>query len=232
MDKKSLQSEVASYIGKLLRDNFGKGPSSVYVSIEEPYITVYLREFLAPMERVLVGQDNGMKVEETRDLMMMELLPEIKATLKHMAGIELGDLFYDWSLTNQSGMFLGVLSNVDEPEGYSDLPDYATKKKIHKEISRVSELAEKVPEKVDSYMLNSRTLLVVRDGILVRIEKELIRNGFGETLKLSKRNLEKTLLRESHCESILGQEVLDVFADWDFEKDKSYILFILKPDKG
>lgn len=56
MEKNSVQAEIASYIGKLLRDNFGKGPSSVYVSLKKPFITIHLRDFLAPMERVLLSQ--------------------------------------------------------------------------------------------------------------------------------------------------------------------------------
>ncbi|WP_085505656.1 Na-translocating system protein MpsC family protein [Thalassobacillus devorans] len=230
MDKQSVQADIASYTGKLLRDNFGKGPSSVYVSIEEPYITIYLREFLAPMERVLVKQKNDMKVEETRDLLMEELLPDIRATLRMMTGYEIDDVFYDWSLPNRSGMFLGVIAKKDKNEEIH-LSDYPDKEKIHEEIIRVSEQAEKAPTKVDSFMLNDRTLMVVRDGILVRIEKELIRSGFGETLKLTKRQLEKGLLSKSYCENILETEVIDVFVDWDFQEDKSYIVFILKPKK-
>ncbi|WP_028784977.1 Na-translocating system protein MpsC family protein [Thalassobacillus devorans] len=230
MDKQSLQAEIASYTGRLLRDNFGKGPSSVYVSIEEPYITIYLREFLAPMERVLVSQKNDMKVEETRDLLMEELLPDIRATLRVMTGLDVEDIFYDWSLNNRSGVFLGVIAKEKQEEEIH-LADYPDKKKIHEEIIRVSEQAEKAPTKVDSFMLNERTLMVVRDGILVRIEKELIRSGFGETLKLTKRKLEKGLLSQSYCENILDTQVIDVFVDWDFNEDKSYIIFILKPKK-
>lgn len=230
MNKQSLQAEIASYTGKLLRDNFGKGPSSVYVSIEEPYITIYLREFLAPMERVLVSQKNDMKVEETRDLLMEELLPDMRATLRIMTGLEVEDLFYDWSLNNRSGVFLAVIAKEHQDEEIH-LADYPDKEKIHEEIIRVSEQAEKAPTKVDSFMLNERTLMVVRDGILVRIEKELIRSGFGETLKLTKRKLEKGLLSQSYCENILDTQVIDVFVDWDFNEDKSYIIFILKPKK-
>ncbi|MBM7553814.1 Na-translocating system protein MpsC family protein [Thalassobacillus pellis] len=229
MDSKSLQAEIASYTGKLLRDNFGKGPSSVYVSIEEPYITIYLREFLAPMERVLIGQKNDMKVEETRDLLMDELLPEIKATLRMMTNKEVNELFYDWSLSNRSGVLLGVMNGPRDENGPVKLADYPDKDKIHEEIIRVSEQAEKAPAAVDSFMLNDRTLMIVRRGILVRIEKELIRSGFGETLKLTKRKLEKSLLSKSYCENILDTEVIDVFVDWDFKEDISYIILILKP---
>ncbi|MFB5661132.1 hypothetical protein [Alteribacillus sp. HJP-4] len=78
--------------------------------------------------------------------------------------------------------------------------------------------------------MNSRTLVVDRQGILVEIEKELIRSGFSEPLRLSKRRLEKRLLDPKVFETILSTLVIDIFVDWDFTLDKSYIIFILKPN--
>ncbi|MCP3026491.1 Na-translocating system protein MpsC family protein [Halobacillus sp. A5] len=231
MEKNSVQAEVASYTGKLFRDNFGKGPSSVYVSIEHPFITIYLSDFLAPMERVLVGQKNYMKVEETRDLLMQELIPEIKATLRVTADIHVENIYYDWSLKNRSGIIVGVVKEESEAEELLSLADYSNKAKVHDEIVKVSKQAEKVPEQVDSLFLNPRTLVVDRKGILVRIEKELISSGFSEQLRLSKRQLEKRLLDSSVFEKILDTPVQDIFVDWDFSLDKSYIIFILKPNK-
>ncbi|SDI00452.1 DUF2294 domain-containing protein [Alteribacillus bidgolensis] len=114
MEKTSVQAEIASYTGKLLRDNFGKGPSSVYVSIKKPFVTLHLRDFLAPMERVLVSQEKTMKVEETRDILMQELLPEIKAALKVTANLAVNEMYYDWSLQNRTGILIGI---IDEEEG-------------------------------------------------------------------------------------------------------------------
>ncbi|WP_347551865.1 Na-translocating system protein MpsC family protein [Pseudalkalibacillus hwajinpoensis] len=229
MERNSTEAEISSYVGKLLRDYFGKGPSSVYVSIQEPYITIYFRDFLAPMERVLVDQKESMRVEETRDLLMQGLLPEIKASLRVMANLEIESFYHDWSLQNRSGIIIGVTSNVQESE-IDGLPDYAEKEKVHDEIVRVSKLAEKAPEGVDSCFLNDRTLVVLRDGILVRIEKELIRSGFEEELKLTKRRLEKSLLHNNQFEAILSAKVQDIFVDWDFNLDKSYITIIIKPN--
>ncbi|WP_101843587.1 DUF2294 domain-containing protein [Halobacillus sp. Marseille-P3879] len=231
MEKNSVQAEVASYTGKLFRDNFGKGPSSVYVSIEHPFITIYLSDFLAPMEKVLVGQKNIMKVEETRDLLMKELIPEIKATLRVTADINVENIYYDWSLNNRSGILVGVVKEDRKEEDFLSLADYPKKDKVHDEIIKVSEQAEKVPERVDSLLLNSRTLVVDRKGILVRIEKELINSGFSEQLRLSKRQLEKRLLDPSVFEAILETKIQDIFVDWDFALDKSYIILILKPNK-
>ena len=231
MERKTNEAEIASYVGKLLRDNFGKGPSSVYVSIQEPYMTIYFRDFLAPMERVLVDQKEDMRVEETRDLLIQGLLPEIKASIRVMTGVEIESFYHDWSLQNRSGMIVGVMKNINGLEGKS-LPAYDEKERVHEEIIRVSMLAEKKPETVDSCMLNDRTLVVLREGILVRIEKELIRDGFEEQLKLTKRRLEKSLLHDHQFESILSTKVEDIFVDWDFNLDKSYITLILKPNRS
>ncbi len=229
MERKSNEAEIASYVGKLLRDNFGKGPASVYVSIQEPYMTIYFRDFLAPMERVLVDQKEDMRVEETRDLLMQGLIPEIKASIRVMADLEIESFYHDWSLHNRSGIIIGVMKEVNSFEG-RELEGYKEKEQVHDEIIRVSKLAEKAPENVDSCKLNDRTLVVLRDGILVRIEKELIRDGFEEELKLTKRRLEKGLLHDHQFESILSAKVEDIFVDWDFNLDKSYIIIIMKPN--
>ncbi|UOQ45334.1 DUF2294 domain-containing protein [Halobacillus salinarum] len=227
MDTRSIQSEISSYVGRLLRDNFGKGPASVYVSLVEPYVTIYLKDFLAPMERVLVGKDHTRRVEETRDLLMEELIPDIKATWKATTGIEIKEMYYDWSLSNRSGVFIGILNTQSRMDEH--LEDYEHKINIHHEVIQLSKKAEKPPENLESFMLNNRTLIVVRDGILVPIEKALIEAGHSEVLKLTKRNLERNLINQSSFEDILNTSIEDYFVDWDFQKDISYILFILKP---
>lgn len=227
MKKNTVEAEIASYTGKILRDNFGKGPSSVYVSIEEPLITIYLKDFLAPIEKVLQNRRNELKVEETRDLMMKELIPDLKAALKSMAGIEIDGIHYDWNLGKRTGLIF-VAFNTSNP-----LPEkeYPGKKAIEEEINRLSIKAQKMPEETTSSMLNSRTLAVIRKGILVDIEKELIANEFTEELKLSKRKLEKRFFNNDHLKSLIDGEMEDIFVGWDFELDIGYSIFIIKPSR-
>ncbi|RWZ58964.1 DUF2294 family protein [Halobacillus fulvus] len=227
MDKKAVQSELSSYIGKLFRDNFGKGPSAVFVSVEEPFVTIYLKDFLAPMERVLVGQKNDQKVDETRDLLMQELIPDIKANFRAVAGIEIEDLYYDWSLSHRTGMLIGVLDT--EISGEQTIQDHKGKEALHQEVQKVSQQAEKAPESIRSFELNDRTLIVERKGILVPIEKEMLRLGFSDQLRITKRHLEKRLLHLASFEQILGTKLEDIFVDWDLVRDKSYIVLIKKP---
>ncbi len=231
LDERAVYKEMASFTGKLFRDNFGKGPASVYVSIEKPFVTIYLRDFLTPMEQVLVRKKNHLKVEETRDLLMQELIPEIKAKLLETASIQVDKMYYDWSLKDRSGIVFGVIKPNNKEEKFDSYPDYSQKKAVHDEVIRVSKKAEKVPDKVESLYLNDRTLVVERKGVLVEIEKELIRSGFREQLRLSKRRLEKRLLEKQVSEGILNTPVTDIFVDWDFDEDRSYIIYILKPNK-
>ncbi|ASF39782.1 hypothetical protein CEH05_11785 [Halobacillus halophilus] len=228
MEKKSLNSEIAGYIGKLLRDNFGKGPTSVYVSIKKPFISIYLKDFLAPIERLLVGQKNYQKVEETRDLMFEELIPEIKATLRVSADLHIKNFYYDWSLENKTGVLLGVMDNSESNDEHF-YPEFPNKEILEEEMIKVSEIAQKAPDLLNSMYLNNRTLVMERKGILTELEKELIREGNKEQLLLSKRQLEKRLLDIKVFESILGVGIKDVFVDWDFYLDISYLIFIVKP---
>ncbi|SEM75771.1 Uncharacterized protein YbcI [Mesobacillus persicus] len=228
MDNKKIQTELASYIGRTLRENFGKGPESVFVSINQSIITVYLRNFTSPTENILLNKDQEEIVQTTRDMLMETLIPEFKAYIRVLTELDVKEFYYDWNLHNRSGMFVCIASSPDPNlENQFD-----GKAEIHDEISNVSKQAEKVPEAITSFLLNNRTLVVTRKGILVPIERELIRLGSSETLKLAKRKLEKRLLHNNeNFEKILNTKIDDSFVDWDFTLDKSVIAFIISPQQ-
>nr|WP_166244318.1 Na-translocating system protein MpsC family protein [Paenibacillus turpanensis] len=220
---------IGSYIGKLLRDNFGKGPESVYVSMGYTFITIYLRNFLTPSERVLLEQDQDMIILQMREKLMETLVPEMKTYISVVTGIRPREMYFDWNLHNRSGMIVGITS---EPfKEAADIQEvYENKQLLEYEIVKISQQAQKAPEEIYSCLLNPRTLVVVRNGILVRIEKELIRLGHADLLKRVKRNLEKSYLHNNSAfESLLSKRVIDILVDWDFVLDKSVILFILNP---
>ncbi|MEH7303736.1 Na-translocating system protein MpsC family protein [Neobacillus drentensis] len=231
MENKQVQTELAGFIGRTLRENFGKGPESVFVSYNHSVMTVYLRNFISPSESVLLGQQQETMVQTTRDLLMQTLIPEFKAYIKILTDMDVSEFYYDWGLHNKSGIFvcIGSTSSESDPQ-YEKRYHYPGQDSLHQEINRISLQAEKAPEDVVSCLLNERTLVVVRNGILVPIEKELIRLGNFEALRLAKRNLEKRLLHGSgNFESILQTKVNDIFVDWDFNRDKSVIVLILSP---
>jgi uncharacterized protein YbcI len=224
-------TELSSFIGKILRDNFGKGPESVHVSLGKTFIVFNIRNFLAPTEKVLMNQKQDESIQQTRDLVMQTLIPEIKAYIKIVTGMEIREFYYDWGLHNKSAMFTGICSDstgIDAPIK----EEFTGKAELITEIINLSSESEKKPEEIYACQLNHRSVLVIRNGILVRIEKQLIRQGMREQLRLAKRTLEKGLLHNNnHFEGILNTKVIDIFVDWDFDLDKSVIVLVTNPTK-
>lgn len=227
MNENYLQNKVASHIGKMLRDAFGKGPQSIYVSMDSPFIVIYLRNFLTPTEKILLSQGQSRTVQHTREIVMASLIPEIKAYLLLLTGIPIQEFYYDWELHNHSGIF--VARQLEEsPLGHRGL--YKGEEQLHQEISCISHRIQKRPDEIESRMINNRTFLIVRSGILIDLSKELMRLQLKEPLKQAINHLEKQYLRDNiQIEKILTTKVVDVFVDWDFERDKSVIVFIVIP---
>ncbi|WP_201003962.1 Na-translocating system protein MpsC family protein [Paenibacillus glycanilyticus] len=229
--EKEAQAEIASYVGRLLREAFGRGPQSIFVSINRPFVVLYLRNFLSPTEKILLEQDQIHSIQSTRDLLMKSLIPEIKAYLLLLAGMDIQEFYYDWGLHNHSGVMVGVEGR--DAQGQPLLGcEYTGKDELQHEISLISQQVQKRPDELYSCLINDRTLLVIRVGILISIEKELIRIGHEESLRLAKRNLEKGHLHNNgHFQEFLNAKVIDLFVDWDFHLDKSVMVFILNPNQ-
>ncbi|WP_100401219.1 DUF2294 domain-containing protein [Bacillus sp. FJAT-44742] len=222
------ENKIAAYVGKMIRDHFGKGPRSVYVTIAPPYITMHLDDFLGPMESVLLGKNEQMTVFHIREKLMAKLLPEIKTYIFAVTDIEVKDFYYDWNLANKTGMFMGTVATNEESKNVDQ--DFSKKDVLEQETIAVSEEVQKAPDNIYSAQVNDRGFLVVREGILVPIEKEMISLGFVEDLKVAKRKLEKRKLHEARrFEKIFNKKIKDIFVDWETNLDKSITTFLIDP---
>lgn len=145
--------------------------------------------------------------------------------LEAALGTKVDEFFYDWNLQASTGMFIITLSRTA-----TSISEYKNREKVEQELSEVSKLAQKKPDETFSTLLNKRQLMLVREGILVPIEKEFIKFGFTEQLMIAKRDLEKRLINEhkSNFESYLNAKIIEEFTFWNFKKDTSYIIFILQ----
>jgi len=228
-EARPIQSEVSGYISNLLRQHFGKGPASVYVTIKRPYITIHFRGFVSPMEKILLDQEEDKRELETRDFMFNALKDEILSELLTITKLEFTELYADWNLALKSGIFIGVMcdDHLIDPLGW---PEDGERDIFHKQVERVSEEAGRIPGSIETLWMSNRTLLLKRSGILVGIEKALIEGGFSEILKLTKRPLERKLLKAAPLNHSLQRNIDEVFMDWNFSHDVGYIAFILSAD--
>ena len=228
--EKTIEAEISGYISGLLRAHFGKGPTSVYVAIRKPFIIVHLREFLSPTERVLVNQNETKRVQVIRDLLMNDLNEQIKMDLLKSLELDIKKIYADWNLDKKTGLLTLVL-NEEAVEKASEWPKGMDKKAFYEEVDQASKKAQKVPEKTEVFWLNDRTVLIQRKGILIEIEKELIKNNFSEELKLAKRPLESKLIYNSSLELIMKRRINEAFTSWDFKEDIGYMVLLIEPER-
>lgn len=228
MEVAVLEKEISGFIGKLLRDNFGRGPGNVFCTISRPFVSVYITNFLSTMENTLLTNHQSVYVQKTRDLMMETLEEEIKSYIELNTKDKIKEFYYEWNLDEKSGMLLFIFEK-DQPYNFDEYP---SKNLVEEETIELSKEIQKAPDETHSKLLNERTLIIVRHGILISLEKEFIQLGFQETLKIAKRKLEKKAItqHQSSYERYLNAKITDYFVDWNFDKDKSYTLFILKPE--
>lgn len=228
--ERTLQAEVGGYISALLRRHFGKGPTSVYVTVQSSFLVVHIRGFLAPMEKMLLKQNERNRVLKTRDLLMRDLKKEITEELKEIAEMDVAELYADWDLEKETGLLIGVLKEA-VPEETLSWPEGVSEGKLIEKIEQASNNVEKVPGSVEVFWLSDRMVLVKRTKILVEIEKELIRSGFEEELRIAKRPLELRVMEAAQLETVLNRKIAETFFDWNFDTDLSYMVFILDPVK-
>ncbi|MEK3760512.1 MULTISPECIES: Na-translocating system protein MpsC family protein [unclassified Paenibacillus] len=216
-----LTSQLSSFTGRLLRERFGKGPESIHASIGEQCIALHIRNFIGPVERFLLNKEEEQAFRYTRELLMKSLLPELAAYLKESMAVEVGELFYDWGIHNASGMIVALIKNDDVP-----IDDYAGREEVHIQINEVTRKVQKEPVYTDSWWLGPRILIIKREGIMIPLEKELIGLGYENTLKTTKRKMEKRYLDDTTTiAQMLGKELADIYVDWDFDKDTSVIAY-------
>ncbi|SEO81155.1 Uncharacterized conserved protein [Paenibacillus sophorae] len=108
-------------------------------------------------------------------------------------------------------------------EAFTD--EYAKQDEVHNQINEVSSKVQRFPDFTVSWWINPRMLIIKREGIMIPLEKELIELGYENTLKTTKRKMEKRYLETTTIAPLLGKELADIYVDWDFDKDKSVIAY-------
>ncbi|GAB6988430.1 Na-translocating system protein MpsC family protein [Paenibacillus pini] len=216
-------NQIAAFTSRLLRDRFGKGPESVHVCIGQQCISIHIRNFIGPVEKFLLNKKEEKTFRYTRELLMQSLLPELLEFLKQEMDItlDINELYYDWGLHNASGIIVGLLPCHTHS---SEL--YTGRDELHNQIIRVTGTVQREPDFIYSWWMNPKTLIVVREGLMILLEKELVQLGFDEVLRTTKRKLEKRYLEEETSnDMIAGKRVADLYVDWNFEQDKSVIAY-------
>ncbi|WHY01153.1 Na-translocating system protein MpsC family protein [Neobacillus sp. DY30] len=224
MDQKK-EDYISSYISKLLRKKFGRGPQSCQTTVSKKHLVTYIRGFLSPMEDILLEKGQNKYVDYARNVIITHLLDEIKGVIQVSLDVEVVEYYHDWNFPNNSGVLMFVLDTETEQVYKTDVDI----QRVESEVGRISFMVQKVPDKINTYPISPSIYLIERRGILIQIEKALIEKGFENELKYTKDELEKTYFhRNGRFEDIFNKSVRDIFIDWKLKEDKSMMAIILR----
>jgi uncharacterized protein YbcI len=216
---------ISSYISKLLRKRFGRGPQNCQSTITKNHLVTYIRGFLSPMEDILLEYGQSKSVDHARNVIITHLLDEIKGVVQVTLNVEVEESYHDWNFPNNSGVLIFVFDTDAGQEYKEDI----NIQRLESEVGRLSLLVEKAPEVINTYPISPSIYLIKRTGILVQIEKALIEKGFEVELKFTKDELEKKYFhRDGRFEDIFHKSIKDIFIDWNFKEDKSMMAIILR----
>ncbi|MFD1032502.1 Na-translocating system protein MpsC family protein [Metaplanococcus flavidus] len=226
-EKQTIQSLVTLFAEKFLEEHFGETPDKTTVTFRPPFLLIHLSGFLMPSEEIFVEKGNLDNVLKTRDIIIDSEKDQFLKGLQEHTGQNFRDLYADWNLTKRSGVFIAVMENV-HPTDVFHWPQGVQEDTLREIIILNSIRTQKKPDQTNFYWLDEHILLVERIGILIDIEKQLLKNGLAEELRLAKRPMEQRIIELFNLESILNSTVQELFVDWNFQQDLSYMLLLLK----
>lgn len=196
--------------------------------LQTPFLVVHLLDFYIPSEQLLLKRSETKWVAKTRDILLNGVKPELLQGLAAITGSNIKELYADWNLEKESGMFIAIL-DAEADQALLESPAEVNTGALKEKVITISKKTQKEPDFIAVYWLNDDTILIERKGIMVEIEKELIKNGVIEELRLAKRTVEHRIMEFIKLEPIFNQEIKEMFVDWNFEEDKAYMVFCLDP---
>ncbi|TWT09258.1 Na-translocating system protein MpsC family protein [Planomicrobium sp. CPCC 101079] len=225
-----LAEEIVHFISQQLIEEFGASISSVDTIIQKPFIIIHLLDFSFPTEETFFRRKELEQIMRTRDLIMEGWKGDIRKKLTAIVGAAVEEVYVDWNLENRTGMLIAIMEEKDKKDKKDRTmwQENEEKRKLKEKVLYISRKTEKTPDEIEIYRLNDYILLIERLGIMVDIEKELVKNGAVKELRVAKRPLEHRLMDSLNEESVLEKKVGELFVDWDFAKDKAFMVLVLE----
>ncbi|OWR32398.1 hypothetical protein CDO73_01975 [Saccharibacillus sp. O23] len=218
--------QIEQLVHEMFELNFGQPPRKIDVNLDERSLVIYLEDFVGSEIQDLVDSKDPDALRSVRELVVEHLLPELKRQIGERTGHSVDSFYYDWSDRNLSGVLIGMFG---EAAYRNSSDDYEGKLELHREIGGITYEIEKMPDAIYSYWASPNVLVMIREGILIKIEKAFIDQGASGVLRKVKRTLEKqVLIREGKIGETLDRRLKGLYLDWAFGEDKSFLVCVFE----
>ncbi|SEM93440.1 Uncharacterized protein YbcI [Mesobacillus persicus] len=216
---------LSSRFSKTLKSRFGKGPETCYVVSQDNRLFIYIGNFMTPAEEVLVANNQVNMANNFRASVINVICKEFINEASKTLGLKFHSCFHDWNYDTNKGIFIiesNDIQSTDHKEVYFE-------KGLFEVMGRIISKVHKTPERFEILKWNQSVCVVECREVLLSMDRYLFRQGYSDILLEHSREM-KTFLKsqKDQLKLVFNREVEDLFIIWDYEKDRSIIVFSLQ----
>ncbi|MBY0121761.1 Na-translocating system protein MpsC family protein [Bacillus sp. S/N-304-OC-R1] len=220
--------QLSSTLSKMLKQRFGKGPESCFVTLHTGKLIVYIRNFITPAEEVLITTEEMNLAYDFRTLLMNHIAKEL---ITHDA-FKVLDFNYvsfhqDWDYETNTAILLFEEESLSTDLDVKNKPYYY--EKMAQQIKYISAELHKAPQAMELMKISPNLLAVRCSGVMLEIEKVLNKKGHQDLLQERSWEIKKSFQdKKDSFTNIIGKEVECIYILWDYIKDRNFIFFYLQ----
>ncbi|MCL7747720.1 Na-translocating system protein MpsC family protein [Halalkalibacter alkaliphilus] len=217
---------LSSFICKIMKRRLGKGPEQCNIVVKNNLVIVKVHHFITPAEEVLCNKNELSLALKFRSILVKAIIEEVKADITRVTNIEIKKSLFDWDYEKNVGliMFVGTEPLLAEP-----IANHALEDSFIEKIKYVSDKVHKRPSGVRWILSETAVQVMECSGVLIKTENLLFENGYDDLLLEQGQEIRKNYNEFRYeFEPVLGREINQLFVTWDYEENKSYIVFYVK----
>ncbi|WP_332691690.1 Na-translocating system protein MpsC family protein [Halalkalibacter lacteus] len=218
---------LSSYICKVMKKMFGKGPESCTIARKNNLVIAKVQHFITPAEEVLVNRNELGLALNFRATLLEAFFEETKSDISMLSDLEVGSFYHDWDYEGNHGLLIFVagtgLRLDEENEGN------VFKAALRDQVKKVSSKVHNRPNFVNVMIVNPTICIVECVDVLTEKERLLYKNGYENLLVEKSQEIRKKynqFIKE--LESTFNCPIQYLFMPWNYVEDKYYIIIYLK----
>lgn len=215
-------TNLNSYISKILKKNFGKGPAACYTFLTEEMMFIHIKNFITPVEEVLLKKNEEHLAHKSRMVIFDAIFEQIQEEVKRVLNIDYTSMCYDWSFKHNTGVI--ILAKEEHFIQTSQQSLEGTESMIS--IKKICSNVHNTPVQINYVLQTTTVSYILYSGFMSKIEHALYEKGYGELLIEWSNELKNEYKQNKRLfEHVLKAAIDDNFVILDFENDRGILVF-------
>ncbi|WP_246944144.1 Na-translocating system protein MpsC family protein [Bacillus pinisoli] len=217
--------QLGSSLSRMLKQRFGKGPETCFVTLHSERLTIFVRNFITPAEEVLIERNQINLAYKFRNTVMEKVYQQFIEVAEKKLSLTFDVCISDWDYELNTGMIL--VERKSQPSDWSDAKPLVGR--LLNLIQDISTENHKVPKSTRVMKINQNIVGIQFEGIMLQTEKVLFHKGYHDLLlehSLQIKNSYKE--NKNYFEPVFGRNVEGIYMTWNYHSDQCYIFFYLQ----